>query len=83
MANHIFTTNCNISENYQRRCLLLGLSDAKKKLGFKSLGVQIDYKTLVEEVPFPCILHWNKVHFVVVYKIDKQRKFTFQTQVMV
>jgi ATP-binding cassette subfamily B protein len=35
---------------------------------------QIDFKTLVEEVPFPCIVHWNKNHFVVVYKIDKNNK---------
>ncbi len=38
------------------------------------MGVQIDFNTLVEEVPFPCIAHWNKNHFVVVYKIDKNNK---------
>lgn len=64
----------NISETTREGSSLLGLSDAAEKLGFKSLGVQIDYKTLAEEVPFPCILHWNKVHFVVVYKIDKTEK---------
>jgi ATP-binding cassette subfamily B protein len=48
--------------------------DAAENLGFRSLGVQIDFKTLVEEVPFPCIVHWNKNHFVVVYKIDKNNK---------
>lgn len=60
-----------LSETTREGSSLLGLSDAAEKLGFKSLGVQIDYKTLAEEVPFPCIVHWNKVHFVVVYKIDK------------
>lgn len=51
---------------------LLGLSDAAEKLGFRSLGVQIDYKTLKNDIPLPCIIHWNKSHFVVVYKIDKK-----------
>ena len=52
----------------------MGLSDAAEKIGFKSLGVQIDFKTLVEAAPKPCIIHWNKLHFVVVYKIDNSGK---------
>ena len=64
----------HLSETTREGSSLLGLSDAAEKLGFKSLGVQIDFKTLVEDVPLPCIVHWNKVHFVVVYKIDKTEK---------
>ena len=63
-----------LSETTREGSSLLGLSDAAEKLGFKSLGVQIDFKTLSEEVPLPCIVHWNKYHFVVVYKIDKSGK---------
>ena len=63
-----------ISETTRDGSSLLGLSDAAEKIGFKSLGVQIDFKTLVEDVPLPCIAHWNKVHFVVIYKIDKTGK---------
>lgn len=61
----------NLSETTREGSSLLGLSEAAENLGFKSLGIQIDFKTLVEEVPLPCIVHWNKQHFVVVYKIDK------------
>ncbi|WP_373747901.1 peptidase domain-containing ABC transporter [Kaistella sp.] len=61
----------NLSETTREGSSLLGLSDAAENLGFRSLGVQIDFKTLVEDVPLPCIVHWNKQHFVVVYKIDK------------
>lgn len=64
----------NLSETTREGSSLLGLSDAAEKLGFKSLGVQIDFKTLVEEVPLPCIVHWNKVHFVVVFKFDTLRQ---------
>ncbi len=61
----------NLSETTREGSSLLGLSDAAEDLGFRSLGVQIDFNTLAEEVPFPCVVHWNKNHFVVVYKIDK------------
>ncbi|SIT96145.1 ATP-binding cassette, subfamily B [Epilithonimonas bovis DSM 19482] len=64
----------NLSETTREGSSLLGLSEAAENLGFRSLGVQIDFKTLCEEVPFPCIVHWNKQHFVVVYKIDKTGK---------
>ncbi|KMQ68020.1 ABC transporter ATP-binding protein [Chryseobacterium sp. FH2] len=64
----------NLSETTREGSSLLGLSDAAEDLGFRSLGVQIDFNTLRDEVPFPCILHWNKNHFVVVYDIDKNDK---------
>ncbi|REC46261.1 peptidase domain-containing ABC transporter [Chryseobacterium pennipullorum] len=63
-----------LSETTREGSSLLGLSDAAENLGYRSLGVQIDFNTLVEEVPLPCIVHWNKNHFVVVYKIDKNNK---------
>ena len=61
----------NLSETTREGSSLLGLSDAAENLGFRSLGVQIDFNTLADEAPFPCIVHWNKQHFVVVYDIDK------------
>lgn len=59
----------NLSETTREGSSLLGLSDAAENLGLRSLGVQIDFNTLKEDVPFPCIVHWNKQHFVVVYEI--------------
>ncbi|WP_431612560.1 peptidase domain-containing ABC transporter [Chryseobacterium sp. 'Rf worker isolate 10'] len=64
----------NLSETTREGSSLLGLSDAAENLGFRSMGVQIDFNTLKEEVSFPCVAHWNKNHFVVVYKIDKNNK---------
>jgi ATP-binding cassette subfamily B protein len=65
----------NLSETTREGSSLLGLSDAAEKLGFKSLGVKIDFKTLAEEVPLPCVVHWNKQHFVVGYGVKgKGRK---------
>lgn len=60
-----------LSETTREGSGLLGLSNAAETLGFRTLGVKIDFKTLVSDVPLPCIIHWNKNHYVVVYKIDK------------
>ncbi|WP_343610344.1 peptidase domain-containing ABC transporter [Chryseobacterium oranimense] len=61
----------NLTETTREGSSMLGLSNAAENMGLKSLGVRINYKTLQEDVPLPCIVHWNKSHFVVVYKIDK------------
>ena len=50
---------------------MLGISDAAEFIGFRTSGVRITFKQLVEDVPLPCILHWNQNHFVVCYDIRK------------
>jgi ATP-binding cassette subfamily B protein len=62
-----------ISETTRSGSSLLDLSDAAEHLGFKSLGVKLSYKSLLE-APLPCILHWNKVHFVVLYGAERSKK---------
>ncbi len=52
---------------------LLGLSEAAEKIGFRTLGVKISLTQLVDDVPLPCVAHWNQTHFVVVYKITKAK----------
>ncbi|MEO0037701.1 MAG: hypothetical protein RIQ59_912 [Bacteroidota bacterium] len=49
---------------------LLMLSDAAEKIGFRTIGIKRSFQKL-EEVPLPCILHWNKNHYVVLYKKKK------------
>lgn len=53
---------------------MLGISDAAESIGFKTMGVRISMKKLVNDMPLPCILHWNQRHFVVCYKINKTRQ---------
>ncbi len=60
-----------LSETTRDGSNLLSLSDAAEKIGFRSLGVKLDLEKL-QEVPLPCILHWNSEHFVVLYKIKKE-----------
>lgn len=49
---------------------LLMLSGAAEKFGFRTIGVKRSVQQL-DEVPLPCILHWNKYHYVVLHKIKK------------
>lgn len=52
---------------------LLGISDAAESIGFRTTGVKVTWTQMVEEVPMPCIVHWNQRHFVVVYDVVKKR----------
>lgn len=70
-------------QNLREKCYItrqgvsmLGISDAAEELGFRSQGVRISLEQLVEDVPLPCILHWNQNHFVVLYAIKKKKKET-------
>uniref|UniRef100_UPI0034A1F99D cysteine peptidase family C39 domain-containing protein n=1 Tax=Bacteroides cellulosilyticus TaxID=246787 RepID=UPI0034A1F99D len=51
----------------RRGVSMLGISDAAEAIGFRTSGVRISFSQLVEDVPLPCILHWNQNHFVVCY----------------
>lgn len=44
---------------------MLGISDAAESIGFRTQGVKITFKQLVEDVTLPCIIHWEQNHFVV------------------
>ena len=52
---------------------LLGISEAAEKIGFRTMGIKVSYDRLVEDAPMPCIAHWNQNHFVVIYKIKKNK----------
>lgn len=53
---------------------MLGVSEAAESIGFRTLGVRITLDQLRDDMPLPCILHWNQNHFVVCYDIRKSKK---------
>jgi ATP-binding cassette subfamily B protein len=54
---------------------MLKLSRAAKAIGFECRGVKMGIEQLKEIVQqIPVILHWNKNHFVVIYKAPKPMK---------
>lgn len=50
---------------------MLGISEAAESIGFRTMGVKISFKQLVEDANLPCIVHWKQKHFVVVFRIQK------------
>ncbi len=65
LRSHSFITREGVS--------MLGISDAAESIGFRTSGLRITFKQLVEDVPLPCILHWSQKHFVVCYDIRKKK----------
>jgi ATP-binding cassette subfamily B protein len=61
-----------LSETTREGSSLLGISEASEQIGFRSLGIQLSYKKL-KEAPLPCVIHWNNDHYVVLYKIKKDK----------
>ncbi|BAV04397.1 ATP-binding cassette, subfamily B [Filimonas lacunae] len=51
---------------------LLGISDTAEKMGFRTRGLQINYKML-QNVQQPSILHWDQNHFVVLIEASKRK----------
>ena len=67
-------------QNLRERChitregvSMLGISDAAESIGFRATGVKITWEQLRDEMPLPCIVHWNQRHFVVIYEVRKRR----------
>ena len=52
---------------------LLDISYAAEKIGLRSLSIKATLQDLTDKVPLPCIVHWNRDHFIVVYNIRKNR----------
>lgn len=63
-----------LSETTREGSSLLGLSEAVESMGFRSVGVKISFDNL-KEGTLPCIIHWNNNHYVVIYKIKRNKIF--------
>ncbi len=63
----------DLTETTRAGTSLMGLSKGAESIGFKSLGVKISLEKLLQ-APLPCVLFWDKKHYVVLYKISKLLK---------
>ncbi len=64
-----------LSETTREGSNLLTLSEGAEQIGFRTLGVKLSLEKLLE-APLPCILHWNKNHYVVLYKVKSHNVLT-------
>lgn len=48
---------------------MLGLTQGAETIGFETLCVNLTWEQFSAGISFPCIIHWDNDHFVVVYEI--------------
>ncbi|MGY0038398.1 cysteine peptidase family C39 domain-containing protein [Pedobacter sp. NJ-S-72] len=51
---------------------MASMIEASRMLGFKTLAAELPYDQLLSKVPLPCVLHWEKEHYVVLYRITNK-----------
>lgn len=64
-----------LAETTRQGSSLSYVSEAAEKVGFRTLGVSIGFEKLKRDALLPCIVFWKQEHFVVVYKITKERVY--------
>lgn len=63
---------CNITmEGVSAR----GIIEGAESLGMQALPAVIDFQTLSEQAPLPAITYWKARHFLIVYKIHKNKVY--------
>lgn len=53
---------------------LRSINEAALKLGFHTIAGKVTISQLVA-APLPCILYWEQKHFVVLYRINRKKKY--------
>lgn len=54
---------------------MLGISEAAEAIGFRTLAVTTTLEKICEQDLLPCIAHWSQNHFVIIYKIKKNKVY--------
>lgn len=69
------------ADDIRRRCdtgkngtSFRALTETAIELGFDAMPTTISFEALVNDVPLPCIIHWNNGHYVVVLKINGRKR---------
>ncbi len=51
----------------------LDISYAASSIGLRSISLKCTVDDLLVKIPLPVIAHWNKSHFIIVYKTNPKR----------
>lgn len=54
-----------------------GISEAATSIGMRATGIRTTIDKLKQQSRLPCILHWNQIHFVVLYNIVQKKGKTY------
>ncbi len=64
----------NLSKTTRDGSSLYNISKAAEKIGFDTFGTKLSFENLIE-APLPCIVFWRNYHYVVLYKITKDKVY--------
>jgi ATP-binding cassette subfamily B protein len=67
-----FSENNFIKMNHKINFTIGELLKISKYIGLDMNAVRISYRYLKNQVNLPCIVHWNKKHFIVIYNFYKK-----------
>ena len=51
------------------------LSYAAENIGLRTLSVKATVQDLYDKIPLPCIIHWADSHFIIIYKVKRDKIF--------
>jgi ATP-binding cassette subfamily B protein len=68
---------CNITKD---GVSFLDLTHAAEEIGLRTLAVRCSIDDLCFKVPLPAIIHWEKKHFVVLYKVSEPNNNLFRSK---
>jgi ATP-binding cassette subfamily B protein len=54
---------------------MMGISEAAESIGFRTMGVSLTPEKLFSSAPLPLVVHWQQKHFVVIYKVTRDKVF--------
>ena len=64
---------CNLSSISRSGTTLQGLSEAAESIGMRTMGVCLSFENLASKVILPCIAYWRQNHFIIIYKIKRNK----------
>src|SRR5918911_72867 len=71
-SQELLSQKCSM---FKEGVTLVNLSAMAEEIGFRTLYVKVSFEKMMEKAPLPAVVHWNQEHFVVVYKIKKNRVY--------
>lgn len=54
---------------------LFDIARAAEEVGFRTLAIKVKFDDLQKKMPLPVIVHWKLKHFIVVYKISRNKVY--------
>ncbi|HEY6329454.1 MAG TPA: cysteine peptidase family C39 domain-containing protein, partial [Blastocatellia bacterium] len=64
-----------VCEQDRQGASIATLARGAEKLGFRTLAVKVSFEELRDKAPLPAIAYWPQGHFVVVYRVRKDRVY--------